>query len=117
MDILAYHRTENCWLIVELKRDKGYKETVGQILRYMGWFKENRADKDERVKGLIISSMSDNKDLYYSLLYVPDVDHQIYYVGENDEAHFMDYEKAYEISKVTDDDIQKFISLKLKGEV
>ena len=80
MDMLAYHRTESCWLVVELKRDKGYKETVGQILRYMGWFKENRARKDEKIKGLIITSWPVNTDISYALLYAPDVDQQVYYL-------------------------------------
>jgi hypothetical protein len=80
MDLLAYHRTEKCWLVVELKRDKGYKETVGQILRYMGWFKKHRAGNDEQVKGLIITSWPANEDLCYALLYAPNVDQQVYFL-------------------------------------
>src|SRR5690606_17736731 len=37
IDILAVHRKEPRFLVVELKRRQGTDETVGQALRYLGW--------------------------------------------------------------------------------
>ena len=43
IDLLAHHRTEPRWLVVELKRNQTSDTTVGQVLRYMGWVAENLA--------------------------------------------------------------------------
>ena len=37
IDLLAKHRTEPRWLVIELKREQTSDDTVGQVLRYMGW--------------------------------------------------------------------------------
>jgi len=37
IDILARHRRDGRWLVVELKRGQSNDETVGQVLRYIGW--------------------------------------------------------------------------------
>jgi len=55
IDLLARHRERPEWLIIELKRNQSTDETVGQVLRYIGWIKRNLAQKDEKVKGLIIA--------------------------------------------------------------
>jgi hypothetical protein len=59
IDLLAKHKTENKWLVIELKRDQVSDTTVGQTLRYMGWVQENLADKDSQVMGLIVSALPD----------------------------------------------------------
>jgi len=94
IDLLAYHRREDCWLVVELKKDKTSDDTVGQILRYMGWFKENRAGKNERVQGIIIYGYPPDEHLRYALLYTPDVKQKVYYCLKG-ETIFMDAEYAY----------------------
>ncbi len=38
IDLLAKHRREKRWLILELKRNQTDDTTVGQVLRYMGWY-------------------------------------------------------------------------------
>lgn len=40
-------------MVIELKVGKSSDRVVGQILRYMGWVKENIAG-DKRVRGIII---------------------------------------------------------------
>ena len=60
MDILAKHKNEPRWLVIELKKDQSSDETIGQILRYMGWVRINLARDDEKVEGIIISNSSDN---------------------------------------------------------
>jgi hypothetical protein len=45
LDILARDRTSRDYVVVELKRDQGDDEVVGQVSRYMGWIKQHRADR------------------------------------------------------------------------
>lgn len=54
IDILAKHKDQPRWLVIELKRNQTSDQTVGQVLRYMGWVRNNLAKKDETVEGLII---------------------------------------------------------------
>jgi len=54
MDMLAKSKTGYKWLVIELKKGPGSDETIGQILRYMGWVKEKKAKNDDIVQGLII---------------------------------------------------------------
>jgi len=79
IDILAKHRTESRWLVIELKRDQSNDVTVGQVLRYKGWVKKHLASKDEAVQGMIISHKTDNS-LWYALSSIPDVEVQLYEV-------------------------------------
>jgi hypothetical protein len=59
IDLLARHKTEKKWLVVELKRDATSDETVGQALRYMGWVQLNLAEPGEEVHGLIVAQAVD----------------------------------------------------------
>ena len=52
--LLAKHRSENRWLVVELKRNQTSDATVGQILLYMTWVCLDLASDGGVVKGLII---------------------------------------------------------------
>jgi len=67
IDLLLKYKTEPKWLVVELKREQSSDETVGQILRYMGWVTDKLADKNDKIEGMILSSSSD-KALYYALI-------------------------------------------------
>jgi len=56
MDLLCKHRSEPRWLILELKRgQKTEDETLGQLLRYMGWVKHHLASPQDSVEGCIIT--------------------------------------------------------------
>ena len=84
IDLLAHHRKRPEWLVIELKRGKSSDETVGQILRYMGWVKNQLAEKSDMVKGLIISREADEKLLYaISALEGVNIDVQTYEVEFN----------------------------------
>lgn len=72
IDLLARHKIENRWLIIELKRDQSSDQTVGQVLRYMGWVSEVLAEENAAVEGLIISHHSDHT-IRYALKHVPSV--------------------------------------------
>lgn len=74
IDLLARHRKEQKWLVIELKRNQSSDETVGQTLRYMGWVKENLMGE---VEGQIISETID-EHLRYALLCVSKVTSKVY---------------------------------------
>jgi hypothetical protein len=56
LDILARDRTSGDYVVIELKRDQGDDEVVGQVSRYMGWIKQRRADHEGvGVRGIIVA--------------------------------------------------------------
>jgi len=77
IDLLAKHKCEPRWLVIELKRDRTSDVAVGQLLRYMGWVRKNRASEGETVEGLIIAHEADVK-LGYAVLCVPNVSFMSY---------------------------------------
>jgi hypothetical protein len=64
IDILAQHRTEKKWLVVELKRNETSDSTVGQVLRYIGWVRRHLAEPGDEVQGLVIAGSVDQSLLY-----------------------------------------------------
>lgn len=54
IDILAVDASGN-YVVIELKVSKGYDRVVGQLLRYVNWIKQNLAEGDEEVRGVIIA--------------------------------------------------------------
>ena len=79
IDLLARHRSESRWLVIELKRDQSSDQTVGQILRYIGWVKERMAEDGELVEGLIIAREADDS-IRFALSAVDRVRVQLYEV-------------------------------------
>jgi len=79
IDILAVDRKNKEFIVIELKKGKSSDQVVGQILRYMGWVRENLA-KDYNVRGVIISGDKDEK-LEYALKIVPSINLFIYEVS------------------------------------
>lgn len=59
IDILAISKNKKELLIVELKKGRVGSVVVGQIQRYMGFIKDERAEKDQTVKGVIIAFEDD----------------------------------------------------------
>lgn len=80
IDLLARHKREKRWLVVELKREQSSDSTVGQALRYMGYVREHIAEKGEQVEGLIISHSGDDK-IRYALEMTPAVNLMLYEVN------------------------------------
>ncbi len=79
IDILAKHKHEPRWLVVELKRDQTSDATVGQVLRYIGWVKQNLAKRDEQVEGLVIAHEAD-ESIKYAISAIPNVRLMLYEV-------------------------------------
>lgn len=58
-------RNDNTIIVIELKR-KGIDDTVGQILRYVGWIEEHLKRQNEKVYGIIVAQEI-NKKLHYAI--------------------------------------------------
>ena len=54
IDILAVG-TDDAYVVIETKVSRAYDRVVGQVLRYMGWVRENLAG-DTPVRGVIVAS-------------------------------------------------------------
>lgn len=79
IDLLVHSRTNKDLLVVELKRGQTSDETVGQVLRYMGWVRQHVLEQGGRVTGLVIAHSVDDK-LRYALRELPDVEIRLYKV-------------------------------------
>ncbi len=73
IDILAIRKDKGELLVVELKRGKASDVVVGQILRYMGYVKQELAVAGQTIKGIIIALDNDDK-LQYALSMIPNVE-------------------------------------------
>ncbi|MGI6423592.1 MAG: endonuclease NucS domain-containing protein [Candidatus Dojkabacteria bacterium] len=59
IDILAISKDKKVLLVVELKKGRISDVVVGQLQRYMGYVKDELAEKDQTVKGVIITLEDD----------------------------------------------------------
>jgi hypothetical protein len=73
IDILARHKREPRFLVIELKRGQSSDQTIGQLLRYVGWAQKHLATNGHSVEGLIIAHQADHK-LAYALHAVAPLD-------------------------------------------
>jgi hypothetical protein len=83
IDLLAIDRDNEKFVVVELKKGRSSDQVVGQILRYMGWVKENLTVDDYKkygVRGIIISKEKDD-NLEYALKIVPNLNVYLYSVS------------------------------------
>lgn len=82
IDLLAKHKEQPKWLVVELKRNQTSDQTIGQLLRYIGWVKHHLATDGDEVYGMIICRDADKK-LHYALSTIPNVKLRLYQVEFN----------------------------------
>lgn len=80
IDLLTKHRREPRRLMVELKRAQSSNDTVGQVLRYMGWVRKHLAASGDDVEGLILAHEAD-ESLRYAISEVPKIKFLIYEVS------------------------------------
>lgn len=78
MDIFAKDRNTDSYVVIELKKNQTSDDTVGQILRYMGWVQEHLGDRN--VRGIIVAGKYDEK-LYYAQNMISSVDVFLYEVN------------------------------------
>lgn len=72
IDILAVSKDRKRLLVVELKRGRASDVVVGQILRYMGYVKEQIAEAGQSVEGAIIA-LNDDQKTRWALMAVPSI--------------------------------------------
>jgi len=70
MDLLTVD-DKGDFLIIEIKR-QATDRTIGQILRYMGWTKEELCKDGQKVRGLVVAERKDIQ-LDFALKMIPDV--------------------------------------------
>ena len=80
IDILAISKDRKRILVIELKRGRASDVVVGQILRYMGYVKEQIAELDQTVEGAIIA-LEDDQRLKWALAAVPSISFYRYQVS------------------------------------
>lgn len=72
IDVLAISKDKKRLLVVELKRGRATDVVVGQVLRYMGFIKEQVAEHDQSVEGAIIA-LEDDQRMRWALASVPSI--------------------------------------------
>lgn len=72
VDILAIDKDGN-FVVVELKVSRGYDRVVGQLMRYMAWIRQNQADSNQRIRGIIVAREI-SEDLLLACSVVPNVE-------------------------------------------
>lgn len=77
IDILAISKDKKEILVVELKKGRVSDVVVGQVQRYMGYVKEELAEKNQIIKGTIIAFEDDVK-ISRALSVAPNIDFYTY---------------------------------------
>lgn len=77
LDILGVD--EESLIVIELKAGRADDRVCGQILRYMGWVKENLAG-DKKVRGIVVASEF-TESLRFAAKAMPDVKLKTYTVS------------------------------------
>ena len=80
LDILAIRKDKKELLVVELKKGRASDAVVGQLLRYMGYVKEELAEKDQAVRGAIIA-LEDDQRIRRALAVSPNIDFYRYQIS------------------------------------
>jgi restriction system protein len=80
IDILAISKDKKTILVIELKRGRASDVVVGQLLRYMGFIKDELAEKNQDVKGVIIALEEDAR-LHHALKMLPFVEFYQYQIS------------------------------------
>jgi predicted Mrr-cat superfamily restriction endonuclease len=80
IDVLAISKDKKRLLVVELKRGRASDVVVGQVLRYMGFVREQIAEKDQAVEGAIIA-LDDDQKMRWALLSVPSISFYRYQIS------------------------------------
>ena len=80
IDIFDVSKDKKTLLVIELKKGKASDVVVGQTLRYMGYVKEQLAEADQIVKGIIIA-LEDDQRIRRALVMVPDIEFFRYQVS------------------------------------
>lgn len=72
IDVLAISKDRKRLLVVELKRGRASDAVVGQVLRYIGYVREQVAEDNQTVEGAIIA-LDDDQRLRWALMAVSNI--------------------------------------------
>jgi len=79
IDFLAVDEEHNELVVIELKRGKTSDSSVGQVLRYVSWVRENVAEAGQPVKGVLLAHGVD-EELKYAVKELEDIEVKTYQV-------------------------------------
>lgn len=79
IDILASSKNKKTITVIELKKGRASDVVVGQVLRYMGFIKEELAEANQSVRGIIIAFKDDIK-IRRALAVTPNIEFYTYKV-------------------------------------
>lgn len=80
IDILAISKNKKELLVVELKKGRASDIVIGQLQRYMGYVKEELAEKGQTVRGIIVA-LEDDVRLRRALAVTQNIDFYTYKVS------------------------------------
>lgn len=80
IDILAISKDKKIILVIELKKGRASDVVVGQVQRYMGYVKEELAEENQSVRGVIIAFQDDIK-IHRALAVAPNIDLYTYTIN------------------------------------
>ena len=90
IDILAISKDKKVLLVVELKKGRVSDVVVGQVQRYMGYVKDELAEENQTVKGVIIA-FEDDINIHRALSVAQNIDFYTYKIHFN-----LEKKKSYE---------------------
>jgi len=79
IDILAKDKKNGNYVVIELKRGQTSDDTIGQLMRYMGWITVKK--KDKNVKGIIIAGGYDQRLEYAAKMMSSNIEIYLYDVS------------------------------------
>ena len=77
IDILAISKDKKVIAVIELKKGRASDSVVGQVQRYMGYVKEELAEANQSVRGIIIA-FEDDVNIRRALSVAPNIDFYTY---------------------------------------
>lgn len=80
IDILARSKDKKTIAVIELKKGRASDIVVGQVLRYMGFVKEELAEANQSVRGIIIA-FKDDKKIRRALAVAPNIEFYTYKIN------------------------------------
>jgi len=87
IDILAVSKDKKQIVVIELKKGRASDAVVGQVQRYMGYAKEELAEKNQSVRGIIIA-FEDDVNIRRALSVAPSIEFYTYKVNFKLEKKF-----------------------------
>ncbi len=100
IDIVAKNRINRNWLLIELKKDHASDKSVGQLLRYMGWFKKDRSLEKDELRGIIISGLPVDIEFFLSVSVLDNVELIGYYKKKDNKVELLEQDYAESFSTI-----------------